>query len=758
MRKGMSVLLCLAMLLCAIVEAPTSSAIDGSEVPMPSYPYYEKFMEGAYLDIVEGNRIYLKMLEGCAEFDWYIEKASMVIGENLSVKRCTEILANLATMMNYELEDAIMQQASFDATMTIEDYALKALDVVVDGVDAEEALESATNAVLKAIPTVTDISSGLLDVTIGSIEELEILIHLLGDYQMQFDFLISIYQYSENEHMREAAFNLLRANEEVLLNKLKTFNGSLENVAEFLANDVFLDKVAERMLSDPSNFGDNIAYAAELLGNICAAINAGELVYKAGMLLGDFVFGTTNIYIRYNEMKAMRDIRNALLININENDVDYPQDFDGMNKNTRLIRMLLYVDMRGEYCAHEMIASDGQLLSLIKNANGESLESNYKKSLRIIEYQLLTLETILEVGNQEAKEEVNKRLVRMDEIDDDGRTTTTTFAYDDKGYLISTTVTYSNENTDDSVNHYTYDSTGRLLTIVDPFFGGIPTIEYHYDDNGYLVEISGKGEGGGGGGIYVNDAQGRPIRYTIEGTFYSSVTEYTYPDEVTVNTVTTSKDYYGNVTVDCATYVHTYDGEGRMLSESRQGSDYVYTRYYRYDYKPFVATYREGELPELYSIVDVVGETIWSLRVYNVEDLEVDEHGYVTHFVGTDLEKTYEFFYEDDESSDDSDRSQELEPTEEPACDVAISEEAAYRIACEYWDYTVGDVAPETGYELYVTSEYGEPLKVDSETGRYYYCILLRWMVVLETGYSYLSTCDIVYVDTLTGECAHMIN
>ena len=212
MRKGMSVLLCLAMLLCAIVEAPTSSAIDGSEVPMPSYPYYEKFMEGAYLDIVEGNRIYLKMLEGCAEFDWYIEKASMVIGENLSVKRCTEILANLATMMNYELEDAIMQQASFDATMTIEDYALKALDVVVDGVDAEEALESATNAVLKAIPTVTDISSGLLDVTIGSIEELEILIHLLGDYQMQFDFLISIYQYSENEHMREAAFNLLRAN------------------------------------------------------------------------------------------------------------------------------------------------------------------------------------------------------------------------------------------------------------------------------------------------------------------------------------------------------------------------------------------------------------------------------------------------------------------------------------------------------------------------------------------------------------------
>ena len=86
---------------------------------------------------------------------------------------------------------------------------------------------------------------------------------------------------------------------------------------------------------------------------------------------------------------------------------------------------------------------------------------------------------------------------------------------------------------------------------------------------------------------------------------------------------------------------------------------------------------------------------------------------------------------------------------------INISEEEAYQIACEHWNYSEGDVSPETGFEMYVVPEYGEALREDSKTGKYYYCYLLRWLVVDENGDSWMSTCDIVHIDAETGECTY---
>ena len=54
---------------------------------------------------------------------------------------------------------------------------------------------------------------------------------------------------------------------------------------------------------------------------------------------------------------------------------------------------------------------------------------------------------------------------------------------------------------------------------------------------------------------------------------------------------------------------------------------------------------------------------------------------------------------------------------------ISISQEEAYQIACDYWDFTPGDVADETGFELFVTYD---TTVTSQNSGKTYYCYLLR--------------------------------
>ena len=87
---------------------------------------------------------------------------------------------------------------------------------------------------------------------------------------------------------------------------------------------------------------------------------------------------------------------------------------------------------------------------------------------------------------------------------------------------------------------------------------------------------------------------------------------------------------------------------------------------------------------------------------------------------------------------------------------VNISEDEAYQIACDYWDYKPGDVSPETGFELFVEPEYGGGgLRTISSTGKSYYSYRLRWLVVdvKDESNTWMSTCDMIFIDAETGEC-----
>lgn len=354
---------------------------------------------------------------------------------------------------------------------------------------------------------------------------------------------------------------------------------------------------------------------------------------------------------------------------------------------------------------------------------------------------------------QDTLTSAEKKLTQIDQTDAKGNVTTTVFSYDDNGLLVSAahtdqynTVTYT----------YIYDEANRLIETWSSGWGDLgPTIKYHYDANGYLVEISGIGEGGGTGGTYENDSSGRPVCYIEGGDAFSSVTEYTYSDDGrTVNAEKTSTGYNGDISTERTTY--TYDAQGRLVSEEIFKSDRTELHNYSYDYKPFTAIAEEGTLPYRYSINDINGHEIWSLYTGIPESIETDDQGYVTTIVFDSTViggKTYRNPAVYQFSYDGQVPSEKPEIPESTTAEVKITEEEAYKIACDYWNYSEGDISPATGFEMFVVPDHGEPLKEDADTGEKYYCYLLRWLVLDENGNSYLSTCDIICIDAQTGEC-----
>lgn len=85
---------------------------------------------------------------------------------------------------------------------------------------------------------------------------------------------------------------------------------------------------------------------------------------------------------------------------------------------------------------------------------------------------------------------------------------------------------------------------------------------------------------------------------------------------------------------------------------------------------------------------------------------------------------------------------------------INISEDKAYEIACDYWNYSPGSVSEETGFELFLVYD-GLKEKYD---GNHYYSFRLQWWVPEEAGWgNHMSTIDYLYVNAETGECTDTI-
>lgn len=389
-------------ILCSVVA--TVAAIERDSNAVPNYEDYCYFVENMYkTDFNPKNRLYLLSLDAWAEYEALTERASGLIGEELSVKRCTEILANLVTLMNYQLEDAIVEQASIDTTKTLLDYGAD-LAGIAAGAIGTETLQKGADAVMKRISTVAGITDGFKGVIIDTKEELELLIQLEGDYMMQYDFLETVAMYSDIPEMRDAAQSLIFANNKIMRHKLDTIASVGGSFAKFEAHDVFLDQIAGKLFEDP-DFLDTETFPLLAIAKVYEYYSTAKLAFDITLFLGDTLFGTSDTYNRYNEMLAMRDLHNALLARVKANPALHETDYDNMDRNISFMKMALYVDTRGEYCVYKMVTEDGKLLSYFSSRNDKKIEENYQISLNIIRNSLEKLRNMYRTQDMMSLEE-----------------------------------------------------------------------------------------------------------------------------------------------------------------------------------------------------------------------------------------------------------------------------------------------------------------------------------------------------------------
>lgn len=232
-----------------------------------------------------------------------------------------------------------------------------------------------------------------------------------------------------------------------------------------------------------------------------------------------------------------------------------------------------------------------------------------------------------------------KQLSHVKQIIADGDESIVSFQYDGNGRLSSS------KNSDGYTETYSYDEAGRLIEVGNSVWESFgPMYAYRYDQNGFLLEISGIGEGGGGAISFENDSQGRVIREINNSDFGTIDTAYTYNDDGThVDAVITRVNDFGK-TVETVEYDYTFDVQGRILSVTTSGEGYSYCSTYHYDYPLFVLTGDENWMPYRCEIVDCTGRKIWGINLgINPQPIQCDEDGYISRIVCED--QIIEFYY-----------------------------------------------------------------------------------------------------------------
>ena len=140
--------------------------------------------------------------------------------------------------------------------------------------------------------------------------------------------------------------------------------------------------------------------------------NSGELSFKLLMFGGDMLFGTTNMYIRYNEMLTMKYIRDALntKISLLNQSITNQNQNEQIQEITSLMNSVVYVDCRGYYSLFSIIENDGQLLSLIHFNDYQNYEEWYESVQKLSENQVDNIQSVFpNIENYIIEEYIEKK-------------------------------------------------------------------------------------------------------------------------------------------------------------------------------------------------------------------------------------------------------------------------------------------------------------------------------------------------------------
>lgn len=276
-------------------------------------------------------------------------------------KEYAEILSNLIIMQSGELAEQIQNQNQFDDK---KNYALDVLDIV-SGLSFDSALIEDITSILNNV-------SGISDLVIKNKEAARYYETSIRDYSQPKQFLEAVNTYAETEELKTTASKLLHANDRLLQSRIEYLTDISDELTEFQA-EYFFDNLSFDLLKLSRIYASDetvrwFVDCGETLSQSVQSIFApGEFAFKMTMLAGDIGFGTSDIYYRYQEMKVIAEIADALTKANGK--IKTPTTYDEQDALSKIeqkanyYKMLIVVHARGEYLAYQLVQNESGLLS-----------------------------------------------------------------------------------------------------------------------------------------------------------------------------------------------------------------------------------------------------------------------------------------------------------------------------------------------------------------------------------------------------------
>lgn len=597
-----------------LVYAGTAVYIDLDDQDYDVDAYHEKIWDiyNIYGEkiwkVISANKAFafVNLVNDVGENPWMdfgLDIGTHYTGENLSEIRYTEILSNLMALMSLNTQDMIRNQAEADALKTASDYFLDVVEIGVEGISLYTAFGSSITKPMETIASTMGLTWDAADITLNSIENLEYVYYVLIDYEVYTEFLTVLAENVEDPALRSAAETMNSIVGKLLYCKMDTFVSQAGDTAKFTAKNVVLDTLLlDEVLANAQKYNLSSKEITVLNGlkNISIVQKVIDFSADVGLLISDIVGGFSDCMNRYSEMRAMCEIRSALLTEIeySRSQIHSAEDIEEISYVYRLLRQVIYVTYRGEYCFHELVTKDGNIHSEIITKNGKdisfddhfisitdkttiildwldnifpdkehfkyniaSAEEPAPKPQRIAEYQngVLVRECIFQYDNE------NNLTLRIDSRYENGvLDDQDTYSYNARGKLSSHTV-FRDEGAYIFEDLYTYDEQGNLIAYqrADDF---CPQEVWEYSSDGVLTcRRTWQYEGYYADYMYQYDTQGRLIQESCTDGLHD-VTTYSY-NEAGQLSGSFNTTIYGDMRGETQ-ITYTYDARGHLVSET----------------------------------------------------------------------------------------------------------------------------------------------------------------------------------------------
>ena len=351
-------------------------------------------------------------------FTWALDISSKMIEEYPDKKRYAEILSCLISMQTGNVVEQVSEQSRFDHLKNTE-------DVIWDAAGLANELIGKTGV----IGSVNDIVGSVFDGASTIIESKEIAKYyetVYQDYAESTMFLDAIVSYSENSELKEVAGELKKASDSLLAKRLECLADINEEVAKYEAK-FFYENLGVELLkqSDVYNTDDAVKFFADEAIKITENFSNAKLAFNVMIYAGNLAAGTNNTYNRYQEMKVVADISDAL-VKASEA-VEVPNDttadqVNALNEKCYYYKSLIVNHARGEYLVHQLLMKDAEGVSSFRwlkeyfSGNGMKTDEWYDSQIEVLVKCYDTINNIFHVDAIHDDIEISDYLKSYDQL------------------------------------------------------------------------------------------------------------------------------------------------------------------------------------------------------------------------------------------------------------------------------------------------------------------------------------------------------